>query len=85
MTPKLTDEMRQALEQHPDGPVAIEDERTQRQYVLLPQDEFHRLLDERLRQELQLGFDQADRGESQPWDIEATIQEAHRRHSGRAQ
>jgi hypothetical protein len=37
-----------------------------------------------LDKELQVGFDQADRGESRPWDIEQTLAEAHRRHAERS-
>ena len=33
--------------------------------------------DEWLRRELQIGFDQADRGESEPLDIESIITELH--------
>ena len=84
MTPKLTDEMREALEkQQPGCPVAVQDDRTQKFYILLSQDEYRRLLDDELRRELQIGFDQSDRGEAETWDIEATLAEAHRRHAER--
>lgn len=83
MTPKITDEMRRALEQQPAGPLTVEDEQTQRLYVLVPQEDFPRLVDEELRRQLQIGFDQAARGQLEPWDIEATLAEAHRRHGER--
>jgi hypothetical protein len=43
MTPKLTDEMRSALQAHPDRPVTVEDEQTQAHYVLLPADVYERV------------------------------------------
>ena len=70
MTPKITDEMRKALAQHPDGPVPIEDDRTRKLYILVAEDEFRRLSGGQLLRELQIGFDQADRGESADWNPE---------------
>lgn len=36
MIPKLTDEMREAIRQHPGQPVTVEDDLTRASYVLLP-------------------------------------------------
>lgn len=79
MLPKLTDEMRAALRAQPGGLVEVEDDQTHKVYILIEQPQARRLLGDALSRELQIGFDQADRGESEPWDIEATLTEAHRR------
>ncbi len=81
MAPKITHEMREILARNPDQPVEVEDEQTNRVYFLIERDQARRLFHDYLRRELQIGFDQADRGESQPWDIQQTLAEAHRRHS----
>ena len=43
MSPKLTDEMRSALEQQPGKPVTVEDDQTHIQYVLLPIDIYQKV------------------------------------------
>ena len=43
MLPNLTDEMRQALTEHPDQPVYVVDALTQQSYVLVPAGAFQRL------------------------------------------
>lgn len=78
---KLTDEMRQALAIRPTGPIPIEDEQTQNQYVLLTKDDYFRLHDDYLRRELQVAFDQVDRGEVSDLDMGALPAEAHRRYA----
>lgn len=70
MTPKLTEEQRQALQQAPGRPVPVEDDRTHQVYFLVERDQLRRLLDEQLRRELQIGFDEADRGDVVEWDPE---------------
>lgn len=80
---KLTDEMRQALAIRPTGPIPIEDERTQSQYVLLAKDDYFRLHDDCIRRELQVAFDQVDHGEVSDLDMDALLAEAHRRHAER--
>jgi hypothetical protein len=77
--PKLTDEMRQALAAHPCGPIPIEDDQTQDFYVLLTKDDYCRLQDDYYRRELQVAFDQVDRGELSDLDMNAILVEAHRR------
>lgn len=83
--PKLTDEMRQALAQRPSGPIPIEDDRTQSFYVLLSKDDYCRLHDDYIRRELQIAFDQVDRGEVSDLDMDALLSEAHRRQNARQQ
>jgi len=79
MAPKLTDEQRLALESRPGQPVEIEDDRTQRIYILVARDDFQSLCDERLRRELEVGFEQADRGDVADWDLDEMLNEARRR------
>lgn len=83
MTPKLTDEMRAALKGQSGGPIEVEDDRTKAMYVLVEREAFGKLVDDTLRQALQLGLDQSDRGQSEPWDVDAFLQEAHGKHARR--
>jgi hypothetical protein len=76
MPPKLTDEMRHALAAHPGGAIPVCDEQSQQVYVLVPRDEYARLQDDHVRRELQVAFDQADRGEWRDLDIESIIARA---------
>ena len=76
-------ELQQALDRDRQGPVYIVDADGNTTHVVLPLADARELLDQWLRRELQIGFDQADRGESEPWDVEATLAEAHRRHAQR--
>lgn len=85
MTIKLPDELRQAIDDGEGGPIEIEDDRTQRVYVLVAREELHRLIDDRLRRELQIGFDQADAGDEDDWDVNEILEEAHRRRAERTQ
>jgi len=43
MTPKLSDEQRQALAGHPSKPLVVEDPQNQTQYVLLPLEVYQNL------------------------------------------
>ena len=81
MIPKLTEEQRQALRDAAGRAVEVEDDQTQRTYVLVAKDEFPQFVEEAIRQELQIGFNQADAGDVADWDIEEMLAEAHRRHS----
>jgi hypothetical protein len=80
MTPKITDEMRDALAAHPGSPIPVCDDRTQQAYVLVPRDQFAQLQGEYVRRELQIAFDQADRGAWRDLDIEEVILRARQRH-----
>jgi hypothetical protein len=73
--PKLTDEMRQALAMRRARPIPIEDDQTQNFSVLLTRDDYSR--------ELQIAFDQVDRGEVSDLDMKALLAEAHRRHAAK--
>lgn len=82
---KLTDEMRQALAIRPTGPIPLEDDQTQNQYVLLTKEDYFRLHDDYIRRELQVAFDQVDRGEVSDLDMKELLAEAHRRYAARQQ
>jgi hypothetical protein len=84
MTPKITEEQRQALQQSHGEMVEVEDDQTRKVYLLIERQEACQRFDDWLRQELQIGFDQSDRGESEVWNIEATLAEARRRHDHRS-
>lgn len=81
MTLKLTDEQSQAVGANPDQPIEFHDERTRKIYVLVEKDDLRRVIDETLRRELQIGFDQADSGDVADWDVDEILAEAHRRHA----
>lgn len=80
-TPKLSPEQRAALHSRQGGPVEVEDEQTHSLYVLVARDDFQRLVDEQLRRELQLGFNQADAGDVGDWDVEEILRAAHSQRS----
>jgi hypothetical protein len=81
MTPKITPEQRQALRQHAGQPIEVEDDSTQKVYLLIARENFPQIVDEELRRQLQIGFDQADAGDVADWDMDEMLTEAHRRHS----
>jgi hypothetical protein len=82
-TPKLTDEMRQALAARPGGPIPIADDQSPNFYILLTKDDYCRLHDDYVRKELQIAFDQVDRGDVGELDMDALLTEAHRRYAAR--
>ena len=73
-----TDEQQRVLQTQPEAVVIVNSE-GKATHVVLPIDEARRVLDERLRRELQVGFDQADRGEWVEWDPEKIKEEGRRR------
>ena len=79
MSPKITDEMRSALNEHPGQPVKVEDDQTQKVYFLIAADN-RQVFDDWLSRELQIGFDEADRGEVAEWNVEQFLANAHERH-----
>ena len=79
MTLKLTDAMREALGRNPEGAIEVEDELTQRRYVLLPKESLHAVAQKELMRELQIGFDQADAGQVVGWDPAEIKSEGRRR------
>ncbi len=82
-TPKLTDEQRQAIEVHPGDFTRVEDDRTDKVYFLIEESRAKELYDRWLREQLQVGFDEADRGQLAEWDLEAFLANMHRQHAER--
>ena len=69
-------ELQQVLEQDKNAPVYLVDADGTATHVVLPIDEARLMFDDYLRREVQLGIDQAARGESESWDVEATLAKA---------
>ncbi len=71
MKAPLTAEQRQALDQHPDG-IEVEDEQTQKMYVLIEADLYERAMQSLRRQEdlaaIQAGNDDMEAGRVMPLD-----------------
>jgi predicted transcriptional regulator len=69
MTPKVTDEIRQAL-QHSNGPIRIEDEQTHQVYVVVDNDTHERAMQALRKQEdidaIQAGIDAMEAGRTIP-------------------
>ncbi len=65
------------------SPVLIVDSQGNATHVAMPIEDARRMIDEYLRRELQIGFDQADAGQLTVLDIERTIAEARRRFNER--
>lgn len=76
MNPKLSEEQREAIRTSHGRPVEVEDDRTHSLYVLVARDDFQRMVEERLRRELQIAFDQADVGDVDEWDVEEMLDAA---------
>lgn len=81
MTPKLTEEMRQALEQRSAGPVEIPDDKSQRVYVLIDSELHQRAMTALQQQQdwesIQRGIAEADAAEG------ISLEEADARIRGR--
>ncbi|HUT09632.1 MAG TPA: hypothetical protein VMY42_03985 [Thermoguttaceae bacterium] len=82
-TPKLTDEQRQAVRFQPGGFTRVEDDQTEKVYFLIEESRAKELYDQWLRQQLQVGFAEADRGQLAEWDLEMFLAKMHEQHAGR--
>ena len=65
---KKSDELQQALDQGQGALVYLVGLDGEATHVVLSIDDARRMFDDYLRRELQVGFDQADRGEFVDWD-----------------
>jgi len=83
MTLKLTEEQRQAISAQPGAFVRVEDDQTHKVYLIIKESRAAQLYEQWLRQELQKGFDAADRGEVGEWNLDECLSNAHRRHRER--
>lgn len=79
MTPKLSAEILEALQQHPGQPLRVFDDQSQKAFLVVPEEALPTLWDEYLRHELQKGLVALEQGEVAEWDVEATLAEAERR------
>ncbi len=82
-TAKLTDEQRQAIGDHPGDFTRVEDDQTHKVYFLIEESRAKELYDRWLHEQLQVGFDEADRGQLAEWDLEAFLANMHREHAKR--
>ncbi len=71
MTPKLTDELRLALEANPGKPIRVEDEQTQKVYLVMSEEALPTLWEDYIRREVKRGLDAIERGEVEDWEIES--------------
>ena len=83
-TPKLTDEQRQAIRVQPGGFTRVEDDQTHKVYLIIEESRAAELYQRWLSEQLQMGFDEADRGEVAEWDLDAFLANMHRQHAERA-
>ncbi|HEV3138105.1 MAG TPA: hypothetical protein VGZ26_09375 [Pirellulales bacterium] len=65
--------MRAALEQHPGQPIEVEDDESEKRYILVDAQSGRALAEQWIREQLQVGLDAADRGEIVPFDPEAIM------------
>lgn len=79
MATKLTPTSEQAAAFQADGPILFVDAEGETTHVAFPVNEARQLLDDHYAKLLAVSFQQADAGQLEPWDIEGTIAEAHRR------
>jgi len=71
MTPKLTEEQRQALQANPEKPLRVEDEQTHKVYLVVGEEALPTLWQDYIDREVKKGLDAVDRGEVEDWDIES--------------
>ncbi|NQU19969.1 MAG: hypothetical protein HQ567_01700 [Candidatus Nealsonbacteria bacterium] len=81
--PKLTDEQRQAVSGHPGGFTRVEDDQTQKVYFIIEESRATELYQRWVHEQLQVGFDEADRGQLGEWDLEAFLAKMHTQHAER--
>ncbi len=72
-------ELNQALEK--EQSVFLVDATGHTTHVVFPVEEARMMFDDYLHREVQRGVEQSARGESESWNLAATLEEAHRRHS----
>lgn len=63
--------MREALQRHPGEPVTVEDEQTNKKYLLVDEETGRAVAEQWIREQLQIGLDAAARGEVADFDPEA--------------
>lgn len=79
MTPKLTNEQREAALERLGQPIPVEDEQTREIWYLVKEADAPNVIDNWTRVELQKGFDAIDRGEVAEWDPDKIKAEGRKR------
>jgi len=79
MVPKITEEQRKALEARPGEPVRLEDDETNRVYLLVEESQAPHLYEQWLQHQLQQGFQASEAGNVVDWDPEQIKAEGRRR------
>jgi hypothetical protein len=75
--PRLTDEQRHAIDSHPGEFTRVEDDQTRKVYLSIEEKRAAELYDRWLREQLTVGFDQADRGELAEWNLDEFLAKMH--------
>ena len=75
---KLTEELRLALRANPDKPLRVEDEQTNRVYLVLSEEALPSFWADYIRREVAKGLDAIDRGEVEDWDVQSIKAEGRR-------
>lgn len=78
---QLTPEQRHALLTHPDEPLYISDQETQRIYVLVEKGKFPELEEDYIRQGLELAREQIKQGQISTASIDQVVAKAQQRQS----
>lgn len=71
MTPKLSDEQRQALQEHPDKPLRVVDQQTRKVYLMVSEEALPTLWEGYIQREVKRGLEALDRGEVEDWEIDS--------------
>ncbi len=69
MTPKLTDELRLALEGDPGRPIRVEDEQTQKVYLVMSEEALPTLWEDYIRREVKKGLDDVKAGRTRRYEV----------------
>lgn len=75
----LSDDLRQAID--PSGFARLRDERTEKVYLIIEESRAGEFYDRWLREQLQVGFDEADRGDVAEWNLGEFLAKMHAQHS----
>lgn len=71
MVLKITEEIRNAVKEHPGQPIKLQDEQTRKVYLLIDESAMPAFWEEYIRQEVWKGLAAIDRGEVEDWDVES--------------
>lgn len=83
MTPRLNNELSEALRQQQGNPLEVHDEQGQQSYVIVSKQDYQLLLERKFQEWLHVGLDQEARGAFAEWNVDEVLREAHRRADAR--